>query len=85
MNPLAHGNDEKLTGEKEYPRKHSFIMVSFKPEILGRIQKKYFEVIQSLIENQSLCRTKNISALNTFFFIPIKLESMPIDLARAIC
>lgn len=45
----------------------------------------FFKVIQNLIENQSLCKTKNISALNTFFFILNTLESMAIDLARAIC
>ena len=45
----------------------------------------FFKSIQDLIENQSLCRTKNISSFEHFSFILIRLESMPIDLARAIC
>lgn len=40
--------------------------MSLKPEMLVDLKTVFLKVIQNLIENQSLCRTKNISALNTF-------------------
>lgn len=55
--------------------------------MLAKIKENSLKKFSLIKRNQSLCRTKNISALNSsyFFLNLIRLESVPIDLARAIC